>query len=117
MKVCFNSREEAQTCIGMAKTLKNSAEYGKVFIAPDRSPEERAHRRKLVQLLREKKDKQPEMHHYISRGEVCTTERYIESVPLPATTLQDIMSRPMSASGLKELQAFQQRFFKRLSEM
>ena len=84
MKVHFNSKEETQAIIGSAKSLKNSEKYGKVFIAPDRSPAERAKRRKLVQLLREKKEKEPEMHHYISRGEVCSTEHHSESAPLPS---------------------------------
>ena len=47
-------REEVQT--RLSETLKNSAEYGHLFIAPDRSPAERAHRRKLVQISEKERE-------------------------------------------------------------
>ena len=74
MKVYLNSQEDAQATVKNAKSLKNSREFGGVFIAPDRSPEERIERRRLVQLLREKRQNEPEKHHYISRGAVCSTD-------------------------------------------
>jgi hypothetical protein len=52
----------------------------KVFVAPYRNPEERKERRRLVQLLREKRQKKLEKHHYISRGAVCSTENHSEHV-------------------------------------
>jgi hypothetical protein len=55
--------------------LKNSKQFGK-----DRNPEERMERRRLVQLLREKRQKEPERHHYISRGAVCSTDHHSEHV-------------------------------------
>ena len=80
VKVYLNSQEDAQTAVKNAKSLKNSKRFGGVFIAPDRSPEERMERRRLVQLLRDKRRREPEKHHYISRGEVCSTDHHTESV-------------------------------------
>ena len=80
VKVHFKSREEANETISNAKHLKRSERYGNVFIAPDRSPEERAQRRKLVQLLREKREREPGSHHFISRGKVCTRDHPQETV-------------------------------------
>ena len=90
VKVCFNSQEDVQTTIRNAKSLKHSEKYGKVFIAPDRSQEERAERRELVRLLREKRRNVPEKHHYISRGEVCSTEHYlVNTQPCNAPSLSE----------------------------
>jgi hypothetical protein len=62
MKVCFKSSEEAHTTIRRANSLKTSAKYEKVFIAPDRSPAERAQGRKLVQPLRGERHKAVPRH-------------------------------------------------------
>ena len=80
VKVYFNSQEDAQTTMKSAKSLKHSDKFGRVFIAPDRSPEERTQRRKLVQQLRDKRQREPEKHHYISRGEVCSTDHHSVNV-------------------------------------
>ena len=73
IKVSFKSQEEARITISSAKSLKQSKKYKDVFIAPDRSPEERVQRRKLVQKLREKRQQEPGRRHYISQGKVCST--------------------------------------------
>ena len=80
VKVYLNSQEDAQTTVKNAKYLKNSKQFGKVFVAPNRNPEERMERRRLVQLLREERQKEPERHRYISRGAFCSTDHHSEHV-------------------------------------
>ena len=74
VKVTFSSKDDAKLTLQGGKNLKTSEKYGKVFIAPNRTPEERL-RRKLVQLLREKKTKDPEKQHFIYRDTVCSRDQ------------------------------------------
>ena len=119
VKVCFDSQEDVQTTIGRAKHLKNSKKYEKVFIAPDRSPAERARRRLLVQQLREKKEREPKMHHYISRGEVRSTELCpeTETASNPRHDLHALHQTSPNSALNNELRAFQQRFWLRLNNI
>ena len=111
VKVRLASREEAQNTISSAKTLKNSEKFRKEFIAPDRSPAERAERRKLVQLLREKKKNEPEMHHYISRGEVFSTNHYSERAPPPsAPECSETDNSQVVAALANEFRKFEESF-------
>ena len=75
VKVTFSSKDDAKLTVQGGKNLKTSEKYGKVFIAPNRTPEERLKRRKLVQLLREKKTKEPEKQHFIYRDTVCSRDK------------------------------------------
>ena len=75
VKVTFSSKDDAKFTVQGGKNLKTSEKYGKVFIAPNRTPEERLKRRKLVQLLREKKTKEPGKHHFIYRDTVCSRDQ------------------------------------------
>ena len=63
-----------------SKSLKNSREFEGVFIPTDRSREERMERRRLVQLLREKKQNEPEKHHYTSAENVINTRNNIKVI-------------------------------------
>ena len=105
MKVYFNSQEDAQTTIKNAKSLKHSEKFGRVFLTPDRSPEERIQRRKLVQQLRDKRQK--EKHHYISRGAVCSTDHDSANANTSNTT---------SAPGLENLNSALLSQFRQLEE-
>ena len=75
VKVTFSSKDDAKLTVQGGKNLKTSEKYGKVFVAPNRTPEERLKRRKLVQLLREKKTKEPGKHHVIYRDTVCSRDQ------------------------------------------
>ena len=75
VKVTFSSKDDAKLTIQGGKNLKTSEKYGKVFIAPNRTPEERLKRRKLVQLLRKKKTTEPEKQHFIYRDTVCSRDQ------------------------------------------
>lgn len=58
-----------------AKLLKESRFYGKCFLAPDRSPEERIEHRKLIDEMKKRRGEEPEKYFYIRKGEVCCSER------------------------------------------
>ena len=67
----------AKVSVGLAnaKLLKETRCYGKCFIAPDRSPEERTEHRKLIDEMKKRRGEQPEKYFYIRNGVVCCTER------------------------------------------
>ena len=82
IKVTLKSSEAAMKIQRKAKVLKNSPATSQVFIAPDRTREERAERRKLVVILKEKIRNNPSQHYYIagkevrSRGEMSGESKY-----------------------------------------
>ena len=75
VRVTFTSPEAAAEILKESKRLKEIREYSRVFISPDRTPEERAARRKLVEALKKKVQEQPDKHHYIRNGTVCSTDK------------------------------------------
>ena len=118
VKVSFGCKDDAQAIIRGAKNLRTSEKYKKVFIAPNRTSEERIKRRKLVQLLREKKTKEPEKHHFIYRDAVCSREPVKkEADPIDNLDVQ-VHSHPrqLSASELQNLSTNLGNHFKRLTE-
>ena len=61
-----------------ASLLKESEDFKGVFIAPDRSPEERARQRELVEeVQRRRAHDGDDFHrrHYIRNGEVVSVDR------------------------------------------
>ena len=65
IKVILRGTEQAVSVLRSGSKLKQSPETKGVYFAPDRSPEERLARKKLVSELREKMKSQPGMYHYI----------------------------------------------------
>ena len=101
VKVCFDSRDAAQITVNHAKELKKSGQYNQVFIAPDRSPEERTERRKLVGLLRKRIKDEPGKFHYIRKGEVCSREHNRANPRnelLPNPRQQDVIEHKSSST-------------------
>ena len=82
VKVCFDSQEDARTTISYARNLKHSEKHSRIFIALDRSPEERDERRELVQNLRKRRDEEPDRFHFIYNGEICSRE-HRPRIPAP----------------------------------
>ena len=70
VRVVLRNREIARTILGKSATLKDSDQYESVFVAPDRSVEERTERRVLVARLREKREKEPDKVWRIRRGSI-----------------------------------------------
>ena len=77
VRVCFSRSDSVSVVLSNAKNLKQSSQFNKTFLSPDRSPEERLIRRKLVESLKAKMEKEPEKYHFIRGGEICTTERKV----------------------------------------
>ena len=48
VRVCFSRSDSVSVVLSNAKNLKQSSQFNKTFLSPDRSPEERLIRRKLV---------------------------------------------------------------------
>ena len=65
LKVVFSSKSTAFELLQKSKNLKDDEQFSNVFIAPDRSPEERAERKKLVELLKAKRAESPSKRFYI----------------------------------------------------
>ena len=64
-----------------------------------------------MQLLREKKKNEPEMHHYISRGEVCSTNHYSERAPPPsAPECSETDNSQVVAALANEFRKFEESF-------
>ena len=74
VRVVLRNREVARTILGKSATLKDSDQYQSVFVAPDRSVEERTERRELVAKLREKRDNEPDKVWRIRRGSIVESE-------------------------------------------
>ena len=74
VRVVLRNREIARTVLGKSAMLKDSDQYKSVFIAPDRSVEERTERRELVTKLRERREKEPDKVWRIRRGSIVLVE-------------------------------------------
>ena len=75
IRVVLRTREVARTILGKSVQLKDSEVYQRVFIAPDRTFEERAERRELVSKLKERKELEPEKAWRIRGNSVVETEK------------------------------------------
>ena len=67
IKVRLTSFDTVANVLRNAKRLKNSANNQATFIGPDRSIEERAEHKKLVDRMKTMMDDQPEKYHFIRR--------------------------------------------------
>ena len=102
VKVSFASRDTAISVLAGAKRLKEYAHLKNVFISPDRSPEERAKRKQLVDQLKEKIRSEPGMYHYIQNGKLQSAQKKsrpeIPSTPTSARSNSSVKSTPKSAN-------------------
>ena len=65
LKLSFSSKSTAFELLVKSKNLKDDDRYSNVFIVPDRSREERAEHKKLVEQLRAKRIENPDKKFYI----------------------------------------------------
>ena len=100
VKVLFQSRDTATSVLAGAKRLKESSELKNVFISPDRSPEERAKRKQLVEQLKEKIRSEPDMYHYIQNGKIQSAEKIkSHSASSSHSTPKSVNSTPKSVKS------------------
>ena len=65
LKVLFSSKSTAFELLLRSKNLKDDDQFHNIFIAPDRSREERVEHKKLVEQLRAKRAENPDKKFYI----------------------------------------------------
>ena len=70
VKVSLRNSETVHQILLKAKNLRKSTAHRKVYVAPDRSPEERAKHRKLVAEMKRRASEDPDMYYYILSGEI-----------------------------------------------
>jgi hypothetical protein len=75
IKVKLPSSDAVLSVLRNAKALKDSNTNKATFIGPDRSKEERAAHKKLVEKMRAKMKEEPENYHYIQRGMVISVKK------------------------------------------
>ena len=74
IRVVLRSREVVRTILGKSAQLKDSEDYREVYIAPDRTFEERSERRELVSKLKEKREQEPEKGWKIKGNSIVESE-------------------------------------------
>ena len=65
LKISFSSKFTAFELLLKSKNLKDDDQFNNIFIVPDRSREERAEHKKLVEQLRAKRAENPDKKFYI----------------------------------------------------
>ena len=80
IKVTLKDVESVREVLSKAKSLKSfetdgyNFEYCKLFVSPDRSPEERLTRQNLVKEMKDRIKKDPSKRYYIRNNQVCVAE-------------------------------------------
>ena len=74
VKVTLTSAATVQQILGKSRKLRTS-QYDSVYLTPDRTAEQRAEHRQLVEQLKKKGEDEPGRHHYIKGGQIFSTER------------------------------------------
>ena len=77
VRVTVDKTDTVFEVLKAAKNLKQS-EHSNVYISLDKSPEERAERRKLVQEMKKKIEENPSQKLFIRKGKICSAEESIE---------------------------------------
>ena len=81
IRVTVDKLETTFEVLKSAKNLKHSR-FNNIFISLDKSPEERAERKRLVEEMKKKIAENPEKKYYIRRGELCCEEKPVrDSAP------------------------------------
>ena len=87
LKVKLSSRLEVQGLLSRTKNLKGSSDYSAVYVTPDRSKEERAAHRKLVEEMKQKIEAEPTKLHFIRDKKVCSITRDQSRTKNPDTVI------------------------------
>ena len=80
IKVTLCSSDAVFNVLGKAGKLMRTEDYKKVYISVDRTFEERAARKQLVEQLKRKRGTQPDQNHVIKNNQIVSTSRGKESV-------------------------------------
>lgn len=77
VKVTLGSSTSIHQILTKARELKQVERLKSVYICPDRSPDQRAARRRLVTDLKKAAETQPDRHHFIRGGRVCSEAKSV----------------------------------------
>ena len=91
VKIIFHSTDAASRVLRNSAALKNQTCYSRVYIIPDRSPQERAKRRTLVTVMKEKIVSEPQRYHFIKDGVVCSRDRAPPEMQISRNRLQCLL--------------------------
>ena len=72
VKITFRSNAVTRQVLGKAAKLRTSEKFGKVFISPDRTPNQRARQRDLVVELKKRRAEERDKKHFIRGDNVVT---------------------------------------------
>lgn len=75
IKVKLRTPDTVMEILASAKKMKGDMKFGSIFLAPDRTFEERATHKQLVGEMKQKRGEEPGKYFYIKRGKVCSVER------------------------------------------
>ena len=75
VKVSFSSSSLVYEALRQARKLRHSEKFSKVFVRPDRSEEERARDKVLVQELLKRRETEPNKLHFIRSGTVHSRDK------------------------------------------
>ena len=74
-KVILKSAHDARQILQNAKKLKKCDKRRSVYLAPDRTREEREEHSKLVSEMKKMIEKDPNKYFYIRNSKICSTDR------------------------------------------
>ena len=77
VKVTFSSATTVQRLLAKSSKLRQSTDYKTVFLAPDRTVEQRSCHRELVSELKQKRIAEPEKKHYIKEGKIYSADKIL----------------------------------------
>ena len=83
VKVLFHSAKAAVKVFRSSSGLKETR-YNRVYITPDRTPEERVEKRKLVTGMKEKIRSELQQYHYTKNGAFQSKEKVSTAPPDPS---------------------------------
>ena len=78
VQVSLSSHSVVHQVLCQVKKLRHSATFSKVYVRPDRSEEERAQDRLLVNELAKKREMEPDKLHFIRSGTIHSRDKPIE---------------------------------------
>ena len=70
IKVKLRRPDTVMEVLVRAKKLKGNQDFGSIYIAPDRTFEEREAHKQLIDEMKKRRAEEPGMHFYIKRGKV-----------------------------------------------
>ena len=63
--------------LSKVSNLRYFDQYRQVFISPDRTPEQRAVHRELIEQLKFKRTNEPTSRHYIRGGQIFSADKIV----------------------------------------